>query len=142
MLARTDDGKYLMRVKSDVDFVGGGRNYSIAFDCKETSANRFPLTNIESHQMHKLRDRARCGIIAGIMLKFTKYQRLFFIHYDLLNRRIEKMEKHKFGKRAKPGTASLSLEDCENFAVEIRPNKMNGLWDYLPKLLSIFNGKI
>lgn len=142
MLARTDDGKYMIRVKSDLDFAGGGRNFSIAFDCKETSANRFPLGNVEPHQLLKMRDRAKCGIISGIMLKFTKYNRLFYVHFDFLNRRIEEMEKQKLGRRAKPGTASLTLADCESSAVEIKPDKINGLWDYLPQLLSIFGGKI
>lgn len=145
-LAKTDDGRFMMRVKSDVDFVGGGlfqnKYFSIAFDCKETSTSRFPLNNVEPHQLDKLRDRTRCGFIAGIMLKFSETNRTFFVHYNLLSRRIEEMKKLKIGRRAKPGTASLSLTDCQDFTIEIFHHKQNMLWDYLPLLVSTFGGKL
>src|SRR4051794_35183803 len=44
--ARTDDGRRLRRIKSDVDYRGGGRGFAISFDAKETADASLPLRNI------------------------------------------------------------------------------------------------
>ena len=145
MLARTDDGKFMQRVKSDVDYLGGGRlsgpqfpegrSFSLAFDAKSVRGARFPLANVEPHQLVKLRDRARCGYLAGLMVRFSEAGRVFFAGVDFVARRVEEMEKQKRGRRARAGTASIPLQDFIRFTIEIPPNPKNGLYDYLTRIV-------
>lgn len=138
MLARTEHGKYLQRTKSDVDFIGGGSEMFLAFDAKTVSGNTFPLANLEGHQLRNLMLRRQCGAIAGIMLKFNQFNRVFFVPATFLQRRSEMLSVAKFGKRrAAPGTASLSIPDLEKSALEIQP--IRGIFDYLSTLTMLKN---
>lgn len=134
-LAKTDDSRFMQRVKSDVDFIGGGfyRNkfFSVVFDAKSSGGNLFPLSNIEPHQLEKLRSRARCGFDSGIMLYMSEYGRAFFIPFKYLDAKYLSYQKSKIGRRAARGSASLSINDLEMNAREIRPNPRNGVWDWL-----------
>jgi penicillin-binding protein-related factor A (putative recombinase) len=146
MLAQTDDGKFMQRMKSDVDFTGGGhlggtsrggaivggRRFSICFDAKQTKDNKFPLGNIEEHQILRLKTRSRCGWVSGALVLFTQFDRAFFISADYLDIRYTRMLARKRGRRALPGTASISFADIEQLTIEITRNKSNGLWDWLP----------
>jgi penicillin-binding protein-related factor A (putative recombinase) len=146
MLAKTDNNRFLQRVKSDVDFLGGGKfagiSFAIAFDTKETSLPRFPLSNLEPHQFFKLRDRHRCGFISGLMIKFTAENRVFFADFAYLNEKKLQMESEKIGRRAKNGTASLSIKDLAENGHEIFLHKQNKVWDYLSVLVSEKKDKI
>lgn len=133
-LAVTDDGRYMQRVKSDVDFVGAGERFGICFDAKVASGKSFPLANIPAHQLAKLKSRARCRIIAGVMIYMAAYDRVFFVPYRYLEQR-ETVLLQQSGRRAKPGTASISLSDLETHAVEIFRHKMNMNWDWLKALV-------
>lgn len=138
-LAKTEDGRFMQRVKSDVDFTGGGFfrdfGFGIVFDAKSVKGDRFPLSNLESHQLHKLRERSRCKMLAGIMLRFKDYNRVIFVPYQYLNQRYEYWLRSKSGGRAAAGTASVSLADAEQNGVEIFRHKNNMLWDWLPCLV-------
>ena len=131
MLARTDDGKFLQRVKSDVDFVGGGPGFAIAFDCKETKTSRFPLANLKPHQLENLKHRKRCGFISGVMLKLAGHDRVFFLDHDFLDEKYLAMLRQKTAGRAKAGTASIDVCELETRAAEIKKHPRNMLWDYL-----------
>jgi recombination protein U len=129
--ARTDIGQRIMRVRSDVDFSGGGKNFSICFDAKESQGKIFPLSNVHPHQIHRLRQSSRCGTIAGFMVKMVDVDRVFFVRAELMEARFEIWQRQP-GRRAKPGTASISLEDLGDFSIEIRKDPKNMLWNYLP----------
>lgn len=68
-------GGFLIQKQSKVDFEGGGRvngkGFSILFDAKETSAKSIPLDNFRRHQVESLSRGARCGRIAGFMIRFV-----------------------------------------------------------------------
>lgn len=134
MFAVTDNGTRLMRSRSDVDFSGGGKGFSICFDAKVSKGNTFPLANIAAHQIHRLRQSARCGTIAGFMIKMKDHDRVFFCPVKFIDTRFEQWQRQP-GKRAKPGTASLSFEDFAGYAYEIKKNSTNGLWDYLATIV-------
>lgn len=129
--ARTGDGRYLMRVYSEVDFSGGNGRFSIRFDCKETEKERFAFGNIKPHQMHRLRRSARCGGFAGFFIKMKSVDRVFFVPVEKLQKAYEKWEINRaIRRRTKAGEASLSVEDLETIGTEVFKNKA-GLWDYL-----------
>lgn len=134
-LAVTDNGMKLMRVPSDVDFSGGGANFAICFDAKETREMRVPLFHLKTHQIHRLMLSSRCGTIAGFMIKFTKPGRVFFIPARYARDKEDQLLKQTGRKRAKAGTASISIEECEKNGVEIFRHKMNTLWDWLAVLV-------
>ena len=133
-LAVCDNARKMQRVKSDVDYVGGGSSFSIVFEAKTSAGTNFPLANIEPHQLEKLRQRDRCGILAGAMVMMAKYERAFFVPFKYLDKRNEILLKQT-GRRAAPGTASISLSDFESYATEIFKHKNNRLWDWLPQLV-------
>lgn len=97
--------------KSTVDFVGNGM--PIAFDAKSCSADRFPLRNIEPHQVAFLRNwRKQCGV-AGILIEMVKQRRIFWVDFAKLD---PFLERAKSGAR---GTQSLTLDDMEQHFVEV-----------------------
>lgn len=146
--ARTDGGHRLLRSQSDIDFSGGGnvggtvvggvrmggRGFAVCFDAKASKGKSLPLSNIKPHQVHRLRESSRCGTIAGFMIKMSDVDRVFFIRVEFMERRFTDWQKQA-GRRAKTGTASISLEDLEMFGTEIKKNPMNMLWDYLEKII-------
>ncbi len=135
-LARTDGGSYMQRVKSDVDFSGGGKTssgklFAIVFDAKQTNGSRFPLSNIEEHQLLKLKSRFRCGIVSGIMLQFNEADRVFFVPFEYLDARFEIWLKGKITRRrAAKGIASISIEEASQNSIEIYRHRQNMLWDW------------
>lgn len=137
MFARTDSGSMLMRARSDVDFSGGGKGFAICFDAKVTEKPHFPLANLSDHQLARLRQSARCGTIAGFMIKLAAHDRVFFLPARQADERFTHWQTHR-GRRAKPGMASIKVEDLASIAVEITKNKINGLWDWLPAIQQLF----
>jgi penicillin-binding protein-related factor A (putative recombinase) len=105
------------------------------YDAKTCSGNTFALDLIEPHQMEFLRQRHRCKIIAGVMVLMAKFNRVYFVPFDYLDKR-QTLLQMQTGKRAKPGTASLSLSDFEANAIEITKHKTNSNWDWLPRLVA------
>lgn len=131
--AKTMDGKYMMRSQSDVDFSGGGKNFSVCFDAKHCEAKTFPISSMAEHQIHRLRQSARCGAIAGFMLQMVMFDRVFFIPVKYADDRMMAYRRQRVGGRAKAGTASISLSDLVNNCVEI-PRSRAGIRDWLPIL--------
>lgn len=132
MVAKTGSGRFMIRSRSDVDFSGGGKNFSICFDAKSCEGPTFPLANFTEHQIARLRQSARCGTIAGFMVQMKKVDRVFFVPVDYADKRYIKWIVQP-GRRAKPGTASISIKEFEENAVEV-VKSISGLWDWLPVL--------
>jgi recombination protein U len=126
--ARTCDSQYLIMQSSDVDFSGGNDRGSYVFDTKETAKESFPLTSVRDNQLIRLRQSAKCGTIAGFLVKFTALDRVFFAHISFIDEKFVQWKKQT-GRRAAPGTASISFEEMQERAVEVFRAK-NGLWDW------------
>ncbi len=141
-IAETDNGRFLMRVPSDVDFSGGNDKFSVCFDAKETAENRVPLPMLKPHQIARLKQSARCGTRAGFMVKLVKAERVFFVPAAVADRKYEIWLKSSYGKKRAPaGAASLSLAELELHALEIKKNRQNSLWDWYVWLANFDNAK-
>lgn len=68
--------------KSTVDFVGVYGGKAVAFDAKSTrEVTRFPLSNIELHQMVFLQEFHDQGGQAFILIEFAKTYEVFLVPY-------------------------------------------------------------
>lgn len=137
-VATTGGGRYMKMIPSDLDF--GGNGY--VFDAKETKGNRFPLKNIKPHQYVRLRRSARCGNVAGCLIKFSDVDRVFFAPSLFLDEKEIALTRASFGKRRAPvGFASIHIEEFEKDARvrEIKRDNMTRLWDWLKVLREIKN---
>jgi hypothetical protein len=94
-VARTGDGGFIIRQKSDVDYSGG----NFVFDAKETSKDRWSYQQIEPHQVKRLIQAVRCGSCAGIFLKFSTADRVFWIPAPELKMLFERYEVASYGRR-------------------------------------------
>lgn len=71
--------------KSPIDFIGLSNGKFIAFDAKSTQERtRFPLSNIEPHQMDYMRHVTEHGGQAFILLEYAKLQEIYLISYKEL----------------------------------------------------------
>lgn len=71
--------------KSTVDFVGLANGRAIAFDAKSTrERTRFPLSNIEHHQMQFLKSFQDQGGQAFILVEFVKLNETYLIPFNNL----------------------------------------------------------
>lgn len=130
--ARTGDGRYLMRILSEVDFSGGNGQASVRFDCKESNQSNFPFALIKSHQFERLRRSDRCGGIAGFLIKMASYDRVFFLSVEKLSEAYQKWQVNRaVGRRNAKGAASFTLSELEASGVEIFKHKVTGLWDWI-----------
>jgi penicillin-binding protein-related factor A (putative recombinase) len=130
-VARTGDGGFIIRQKSDVDFSGGG----FVFDAKETSAERWPFSSIEDHQVLRLQQSKQCGSTSGIFIKFVKHDRVFWLGSPTLSAVFNKWMVASYGRRrAKPGEASLAISQLEEMGIEIFRHPVNKLWDWFERL--------
>ena len=103
-VARDGNGRPMRRVRSNVDYAGGNGNGVFIFDAKQTSGKTLPLANIHEHQILRLRRSAKCGCKAGIMVKFTSLNRVFFIDIQWLAVKFDKWltaRSRRNGKHAK-----------------------------------------
>lgn len=136
-LAICDNQRKMRRVRSDVDFSGGGKNFSVCFDVKETSADKLPLSMLKPHQIHRIRESAACGTVAGFLVMLSLYDRFFFIPSLFIQNKNENYLRQKIGKRrASKGSASITLSELEANCVEIFRHKTNMLWHWLPRLVT------
>jgi recombination protein U len=104
--AQTGDGRILIQKQSKTDFEGGGRNgrgFAVLFDAKQTGAASIPLANFREHQVKSLSRAARCGVIAGFMIRFTRTNRVFFAPAPLVEECFVK-------SRLQSGRKSISTE--------------------------------
>lgn len=124
--ARTANGLYLVKVRSDVDYSGVVLGRAIAFDAKQIQGKSFPLGNLTEGQLRKLMAMDAAGAIAGIMIRFTDAGgRVFFIPAKVLDEVTIKML-YRGGRR------SLALADCEERGIEIPTSK--NLINWLPAI--------
>lgn len=111
LAARTNTGRYIARIRSYIDFSGVARGRFVAFDAKQVSRYNFPLVDLRSHQLARLVGAEQCGGIAGLMIRFTSYKRIFFVpalYVDQVNTAM-----------ADGGKKSISLDDCVTYGTEI-----------------------
>lgn len=79
---RTRQVKGKLKKKSTVDFYGVSQGRFIAFDCKSTlERTRFPLSNIEQHQMDYLESVRNQGGIPFFLVEFSKFGQVFYLPY-------------------------------------------------------------
>lgn len=117
LVARTNTGRYLTRVKSNIDFSGVAAGRHVAFDAKQVSRLNYPLDNLPEHQLNTLLAVAECGAIAGLMIYFSTYERAFFVPANYVDRCCKEMA---FGV----GKKSISLADCEQNGTEIKSSPL------------------
>ena len=102
--------------KSTVDFIGVSHGRAIAFDAKSTrNRTRFPLSNIEPHQMAFLKSWKDQGAIAFFLVEFAKHQEVYFLPYR---------EAEKWWEQAKQGgRKSIPYEWFVQNCDLVRPDK-------------------
>ena len=120
-----------LKRKSTVDYTGVIKGIgSIAFDAKTTNDNRFPLSMIADHQYQYLLNHAEMNGISFILADLRKHDKTFVIPIKELSRKWD-IWKETDGKR---GTASYSLDELEDRAIEVK-NENGILVHYLKPFL-------
>lgn len=112
LVARTNTGRYLTRVKSTIDFSGVAGGRFVTFDAKQVSRLNFPMSDLPPHQLATLTFAEQCGAISGLMIHFASLGRTFFVsasYVELVNNQMN----------FAGGKKSISLADCEENGVEI-----------------------
>lgn len=137
--ARTGNGFYLTRVRSEVDFSGGNGRFSICFDAKSTIEKRFGFDLIEPLQIKHLEKSHKCGAKAGFMIFMKVFDRVFFLPANTIS---EQYDAWYIGtqikRRAVSGSASLKIEQLESLGLEVFPverrnfPKDRKFWDWFP----------
>lgn len=136
-IAITANGWVLKREDSYVDFSGGNDEAAYAFDAKESKGDYISLDNLKPHQIHRLSLSRKCRCIAGFLIKFTDHDRVFFAPIAFVVEKDE-IRRRQTGKRAAPGTASISIAELEKHGREVIKDTRNGLWDWF-RYISIRN---
>ena len=112
--------------KSTVDFVGVANGRAIAFDAKSTrERTRFPLANIEQHQMDFLERFQDQGGIGFFLVEFAKHHEFYIIPFTNMN---EYWERARAG-----GRKSIPYDDMFLFE-KVKSGRGIAL-DYLAKLV-------
>jgi recombination protein U len=117
LVAITNTGRYIKRVKSNIDFSGVAGGRYVTFDAKQVSRQNFPLSNLYEHQLENLYFAEQCGAISGLMIHFTEYKRTFFVPAKYAQTVSDQM-------LLKGGKKSISLGDCEENGVEVPKTAM------------------
>lgn len=73
--------------KSTVDYIGAVQGIPICFDAKETSRKSLPIQNIHEHQIQFMRDFAKQGGIAFLIVHFSFCGEMYLLE-------VEELEKH------------------------------------------------
>lgn len=115
--------------KSTVDFVGAAAGKAIAFDAKSCKQDRFPLANIEPHQIEFLRRWEQQGGIAFLLIEMKNHERVWLARLDRLE---PFLERAKTGKR---GTQSLTIEDMIDHFAPVQQGR-GVVLDYLAHIVS------
>jgi penicillin-binding protein-related factor A (putative recombinase) len=141
-VAKTAGGKRLLKVYSLPDYTGTNGSFGIMFDAKATAGDSIPLANLKttkggaSHQIHNLKQAAKCGALAGFLILFYEHKRCFWAPVKFVDWKEQQYLRASSakGKRAKPGTASISIAELEANGIEIPKNKINLTWDWFAVL--------
>ena len=108
--ARITEAYY--KLPSTTDYNGIYKGRYIDFEAKETkSKTSFPIKNIHEHQVLHLDKVKKHGAISFIIVYFVTLGRIFFLDSDYVN---------KFYLRSKEGKKSISLQEFEELAHEIK----------------------
>lgn len=74
--------------KSTVDYTGVSHGRPIAFDAKSTTERtRFPLNNVEPHQVEYLKKHRDQGGISFLIVEFSKFGEVFYVPFELFQPR-------------------------------------------------------
>lgn len=94
--------------KSTVDFVGACKGYPIAFDAKQCRQDtRFPLINIEQHQLDFLSRWQHNGGRAFLLIEMSSVSKIYRIEFDEIMR--------YWNAAASNGPKSIPIKDFANF---------------------------
>lgn len=116
--------------KSTLDFIGLYKGVPIAFDAKETKEeNRFPLSNIQDHQIEFMEEWDKHGGIAFLLINFTKLDKVYRLDWKTLSWYWKKYQENK-GKR---GFGSIAINEFESNCKKIR-SRDGIMLDYLEGL--------
>jgi len=84
---KTKASRAIPERKSTVDFIGCYNGRAIAFDAKSTrERTRFPLANIEDHQVKFLKQWKQNGGISFILVEFAKKHEVYLLSIDKLEK--------------------------------------------------------
>lgn len=113
--------------KSTLDFVGIYEGIPIAFDAKETKEERrFPLGNIQDHQIKFMENWDEHGGITFLVINFKKLDKVYRLNWKILKEYWEQYQENR-GKR---GFGSIPIEFFETNCISIKSR--NGIMlDYL-----------
>ena len=70
--------------KSTVDFIGAVQGIPVCFDAKETSKKSLPLANIHEHQIEFMKDFAKQGGQAFLIVHFKAYDEMYLLPISML----------------------------------------------------------
>ena len=113
--------------KSTVDYVGIYKGKTICFDAKAIQKDkRFPLQNVQAHQVKYMEEVKKHGGIAFIVINFIEEDKKFVLFIDELSKKYKTWQKNK-GKR---GYASISIEELEEIGIEVKSGR-GCIVDYL-----------
>ena len=126
--ARCNNHLGLVRFTSEPDYSGGNGSISVMFDAKQTNGKSISLANLETHQIGRLKQAAKCGVITGFLIWFYEEGRCFFAPVAFVLKKEEIWLKQS-GKRAAKGTASISIAELEINGREVFQHKY-GYWDW------------
>ena len=80
--ARIKEGYF--NIPSTTDYNGIYKGKYIDFEAKETKLEYFPLKNIHAHQIEHLKKCYNMGGISFVIIKFTKYDKVYLIKINEL----------------------------------------------------------
>lgn len=114
------------KIPSTTDYNGIYRGKYIDFEAKETKLDYFPLANIHAHQIEHLKKIIKHGGIGFIIVRFTKYDKTFYLDGNKLNYFIDNNVRK-----------SIPIEFFEKEGYEIKINYIPRL-DYLKIINQIY----
>jgi recombination protein U len=96
--------------KSTLDYIGVYESIPIAFDAKETKEEtRFPLSNIQDHQIEFMKNWYKHGGITFLLIYFTRLDKVYRLDWITLSWYWNQYQENK-GKR---GFGSIPLNEFE-----------------------------
>lgn len=118
--------------QSTVDYIGVHRGLAIAFEAKETKElNRFPLDNIDNHQVEFLRQHSSHGGVSFLLVNFKELDKVYRLDEVTLVWYWNKYQENR-GKR---GFGSIPLNEFECNGKEIQIGKNGILLNYLEGII-------
>lgn len=116
--------------QSTLDYVGVYKGVAISFDAKRTQENRFPLSNIQDHQLKFMKEWNEQGGYTFLLIHMAKADKYILLEYEklLIFVQLKEYNQDENGN-TKRGFASITLEDLLKHGEEITIN--GNLIDYM-----------